>query len=133
MPAAKREARDCRQRRTTRRARVVVVEREAFLPEPALERYEALDLLRRSSDAMGMGQATAGARGAIFLVAGLLAVANSTLTGNQTGEFTSGVGGLGGGGIVVYEADDGRRDFLHAAQHEGVRSVQRATPAHHDQ
>lgn len=45
-----------------------------------------------------------GAGGAIFLVAGSLVVNNSTLSNNAT---TAGVGGLGGGGIVVYKPTTG--------------------------
>lgn len=53
-----------------------------------------------------------GAGGAIFLVAGSLTVLNSTISGNATGEFTTGVGGLGGGGIVVYKPTTGQATSL---------------------
>ena len=44
-----------------------------------------------------------GGGGGIFLIGGSLLVNNSTFSNNQTGEFTTGVGGIGGGGIVVLE------------------------------
>ncbi|MBA3347262.1 MAG: hypothetical protein H0T13_01745, partial [Actinobacteria bacterium] len=53
-----------------------------------------------------------GAGGAIFLVGGSLTVQNSTLNNNQTCEFTTGVGGLGGGGIVVYKPTTGAATSL---------------------
>jgi hypothetical protein len=53
-----------------------------------------------------------GAGGAIFLVAGSLFVNSSTFNNNQTGEFTTGVGGIGGGGIVVYEPTTGEATSL---------------------
>jgi hypothetical protein len=53
-----------------------------------------------------------GAGGAIFLVAGSLFVNSSTFSNNQTGEFTAGVGGLGGGGIVVYKPTTGESTSL---------------------
>jgi hypothetical protein len=53
-----------------------------------------------------------GAGGAIFLVAGSLNVNNSTFSNNQTGEFTTGVGGLGGGAIVAYKPTSGEATSL---------------------
>ncbi|HXF97905.1 MAG TPA: nickel-binding protein [Gaiellaceae bacterium] len=52
------------------------------------------------------------AGGALFLVAGSLFVNNSTFSNNQTGEFTIGTGGLGGGGIVVYKPTTGEATSL---------------------
>ena len=46
--------------------------------------------------------------GAIFLVAGTLTVLNSTVSGNAT----TGAGGLGGGGIVVYKPTTGQATSL---------------------
>jgi hypothetical protein len=48
------------------------------------------------------------AGGAIFLVAGSLTVLNSTISGNAT----TGTGGLGGGGIVVYKPTTGQTTSL---------------------
>ena len=53
-----------------------------------------------------------GGGGAIFLVAGSLLVNSSTFSSNQTGEFTAGVGGLGGGGIAVYKPTTGEATSL---------------------